>query len=79
MGIVSTKTVVEAMVSREFVGRLAHAMKTALVDSVPVVGIVDHWSVKETEEGLVRGEENLERAVLWEPRGAQLLNWSAQQ
>lgn len=54
MGIVSTKIVVEAMVSREFVGRLAHAMKTALVDSVPVVGIVDHWSVKETEEGLVR-------------------------
>lgn len=45
---------VEALVSREFVDRLAHAMKTALVDSVPGVGIVDHWSGKETEEGLVR-------------------------
>ncbi|KAH0502081.1 tRNA dimethylallyltransferase, mitochondrial [Microtus ochrogaster] len=37
LGIVSTKTVVEAMVSREFVDRLAHAIKTVLVDSVPVV------------------------------------------
>lgn len=41
LGIVSTKTVIEAMVSREFVDRLAHAIKTALVDSVPVVGIAN--------------------------------------
>lgn len=29
------------MVCREFVDRLAHAIKTALVNSVPVVGIAN--------------------------------------